>query len=63
MQLKCDALFFLIYILVVLLKLQHGIEESSATLGNTSALNHWFVDKINVITDTSENEEECNGDQ
>ena len=46
------------YFSVVILKLRQGGKGSKVSLGNGSTVNHWFVDKINVITDSSDNEEE-----
>lgn len=53
----------IVYILVVLLKLQRGTTAGKVSTNTSLKINHWFVDKINVITDTSDNEEEPDGDQ
>ena len=50
-------------ILVVLLNFRRGVNNYEDLLSNSSPLNHWFVDKINVITDVSEDEEPSKEDQ
>ena len=50
-------------ILVVLLKLQKGATAPRVSANTSIKVNHLFVDKIKVITDTSDNEEDVDVDQ
>ena len=53
----------LFYFSVVLSKFQQGLNDNEDLISNSSPINHWYVDKINIIADISEDEEPSKEEQ
>ena len=51
------------YFPVVLSKFQQGLNDNEGLISNSSPINHWYVDRINIITDISEDEEPSKEEQ